>query len=68
METSVEQYEELIKKGFELKKKLKKWYMKEPSSVLEIWQLKQGLIEITLFLMKLAKDSVSTKKFLIYRI
>lgn len=48
MKYSIEQYEELRKKGLELKKRLKKWYMREPSSILDIWQAKQGLIEITL--------------------
>lgn len=43
-----EEYEELRRRSFELKKRLKRWYMREPASIIEIWQAKQGLIEITL--------------------
>lgn len=48
MRQLTEQYEELQKRGLELKRRLKRWYLREPSSIFEIWEAKQGLIEITL--------------------
>jgi hypothetical protein len=45
-ENLIKEYEDLCRKGMELKKRLKRWYMRGPSSVIEIWQTKQGLIEI----------------------
>lgn len=62
MKYSIEQYEELRKKGLELKKRLKKWYMREPSSILDIWQAKQGLIEITLHLDEISEMLGMEKK------
>lgn len=62
MKYSIEQYEELRKKGLELKRRLKKWYMREPSSILDIWQAKQGLIEITLRLDEISEMLGKEKK------
>lgn len=62
MEHLIEQYEELHKRGLDLRKRLKRWYMREPSSILYIWQAKQGLIEITLQLDEISEMLGMEKK------
>jgi len=46
IERLIDEYEGLCKKGVELRKRLKRWYMLGPSSIVEIWQAKQGLLEV----------------------
>ncbi|MFN3481315.1 MAG: hypothetical protein ACK415_13150 [Thermodesulfovibrionales bacterium] len=58
----IEQYEELHKRSLELKRRLKRWYMREPASIVEIWQAKQALIEITLSLDEISETLGLEKK------
>ncbi len=62
-ENLIKEYEDLLRKGMELKKRLKRWYMRGPSSVIEIWQTKQGLIEIIHRMDEIYEKLGMSKKF-----